>query len=260
MAREAGRMLRRITGIIALAPLFLATWVVAQPAARPVEINNIDDALKFLNGGDAQGEIKQGSQRWEFVKHGGDITVRKVEQRDMNQRDGRFLLYSALASKNQVEKVHNSKEYQEFLADAKRKVAALCFSSDFVAAVAEKDGQQVYLARLGAKPRSYPLDQARKGYQELCYGSCKSNLKNLGTALEMYANDYQGHYPRKLELLAPKYLRSLPDCPGSENMTYNFEVTKEPDRYTLSCAGNNHSGLGPANYPQYTSQNGLKND
>ena len=41
---------------------------------------------------------------------------------------------------------------------------------------------------------------------------CKSNLKNIGTALEMYSTDYEGKYPSGLSSLVPNYLKAIPDC------------------------------------------------
>jgi hypothetical protein len=34
--------------------------------------------------------------------------------------------------------------------------------------------------------------------------ACKSNLKNLGTAMEMYSTDWSGHYPRPISRTSPK--------------------------------------------------------
>lgn len=44
---------------------------------------------------------------------------------------------------------------------------------------------------------------------------CRSNLKNLGTALEMYSTDACGRYPSSLSSLTPDYLVTLPTCPAS---------------------------------------------
>jgi hypothetical protein len=39
----------------------------------------------------------------------------------------------------------------------------------------------------------------------------KSNLKNIGTALEMYSSDHRGLYPRELSAITPDYLKRLPE-------------------------------------------------
>lgn len=76
---------------------------------------------------------------------------------------------------------------------------------------------------------SFPLDlpdqaavPAPAVLRELFFGSgvapkqpnaevaCHANLKNLGTALEMYATDFSGQYPMTLQQLAPEYLKQLP--------------------------------------------------
>ncbi|MEW6277129.1 MAG: hypothetical protein AB1758_00800 [Candidatus Eremiobacterota bacterium] len=90
---------------------------------------------------------------------------------------------------------------------------------------------------------------------------CKSLMKNIGTALEMYATDFGGHYPNSLSLLTPNYLKVLPECPNAGTDTYSagYRVHSQPDRYTFCCLGLNHKGQGitAPNYPQYTSTQGL---
>ncbi len=96
---------------------------------------------------------------------------------------------------------------------------------------------------------------------------CKSNLKNIGTALEMYSTDYSGHYPRNLGLLVPNYLKALPVCPTAGYVTYRAEFgpsapgnEKEPfeDYYLVECTGANHLDYQvPADYPKYNGIEGL---
>jgi hypothetical protein len=47
------------------------------------------------------------------------------------------------------------------------------------------------------------------------YMACRSNLKNLGVALEMYSVDRGGKYPTTLGQLTPNYLKTVPRCPSS---------------------------------------------
>ena len=107
------------------------------------------------------------------------------------------------------------------------------------------------------------------------YPACQSNLKNLGTALEMHWCDHQEKYPAKLEDLKPEYLREIPQCINGikENTTasrfyrkfrgigadgYAYEVSEDRDAYTMYCVGNNHYTLGVSeNYPQYNNISGL---
>lgn len=87
---------------------------------------------------------------------------------------------------------------------------------------------------------------------------CKSNLKNLATALEAYSVDAEAHYPATLSLLTPNYLKALPQCPSVSSMTYNYTVTVLPDAFTLMCEGSAHEPLGlQADYPQWDSGRGL---
>lgn len=101
-------------------------------------------------------------------------------------------------------------------------------------------------------PRGY---RSRSGGQ---LTACKSNCKNIATALEMYASDHKGHYPARLEDLLPgNYLRSLPTCPAAGRTTYeNYQVTVKPDNFSFACCGDNHPNAGP-NLPRYHSETGL---
>ena len=95
---------------------------------------------------------------------------------------------------------------------------------------------------------------------------CKSHLKNLGTAMEMYSTDWQGKYPEILQQLTPNYLKVLPNCPGAGKMSYQLETGLDAtgneagflDFYFLKCQGLNHSVHDvPRDYPQYDGVNGL---
>lgn len=51
--------------------------------------------------------------------------------------------------------------------------------------------------------------------------ACKSNLKNMATALEMYSTDNKGAYPPQLAGLTPNYLKMIPNCPSAGFDTYS---------------------------------------
>ncbi|MGE0491101.1 MAG: hypothetical protein AB7S38_17975 [Vulcanimicrobiota bacterium] len=93
--------------------------------------------------------------------------------------------------------------------------------------------------------------------------SCKSNLKNMGTALEMYSTDWSGRYPttNSFLLITPNYLKTVPTCPkaGIETYTLTYRSHSLPDAYTMYCYGFNHvdASITTANYPQYTAVQGL---
>lgn len=90
--------------------------------------------------------------------------------------------------------------------------------------------------------------------------ACKANLKNMGTALEMYATDNSGRYPTALATLSPSYLRVLPTCPSTgAQPSYGYSSTSIPDSYTVFCSGGNaHSAVDlSTGYPQYDSVRGL---
>ena len=91
--------------------------------------------------------------------------------------------------------------------------------------------------------------------------ACKSNLKNIATACEMYSTDNAGRYPHSLEQLTPQYLKALPSCPGAKRDTYSqaFRSQAQPDAFTICCYGLNHeeSGINKPNYPRYGNVDGL---
>ncbi len=94
------------------------------------------------------------------------------------------------------------------------------------------------------------------------YTACKSNLKNMATALEMYSTDAAGRYPTKLATLTDneRYLRIIPTCPSNGSDTYsgNYTASSNPDKYTVFCEGTNHSEVDAgADKPAYNSTSGL---
>lgn len=99
---------------------------------------------------------------------------------------------------------------------------------------------------------------ANQPYYPSRLAACRSNLKNLATALDLYADDYHGHYPPDLRRLLPGYLKTLPTCPGAGKQTYRYELAAH--RFSLTCVGENHAdafGPGHPDYPRYDSEEGL---
>lgn len=87
---------------------------------------------------------------------------------------------------------------------------------------------------------------------------CKSNLKNIGTAMEMYSSDHKGLYPRNLAEITPHYLKTLPTCPDGRRMSYSYISGNKRDIYTVWCNGNYHIRSSRINMPQYDSLEGLR--
>lgn len=92
--------------------------------------------------------------------------------------------------------------------------------------------------------------------------ACKSNLKNLGTACEMYSTDHYGRYPQKLSELCEGpnggYLKTIPTCPAAGTDSYVYTMHADPDIFTIYCRGENHTVLDvPKDKPAYSSIYGL---
>jgi len=79
----------------------------------------------------------------------------------------------------------------------------------------------------------------------------RSAMKNLGTALEMYAMDYQWQYPASLDPLIPKYIKEISPATyvkettksgvsimekDEKNYFCSYEVNQNSSQYTLTCA------------------------
>lgn len=90
--------------------------------------------------------------------------------------------------------------------------------------------------------------------------SCVSNVRNIGTALQTYANDNAGKFPTDLSQLTsgrPAPLPYVPNCP-SDNSSYQtlYQVNNGDGHYTLACNGVHHLQLREMirqGYPQYYS-------
>lgn len=101
------------------------------------------------------------------------------------------------------------------------------------------------------------------------YKYCKSNLKNIAIALEMYAADNGGLYPPSLDCLTKPagtegaYLQSLPKCLVTDTDTYSpsYKITPEQERFRIYCSGSNHKLIkGKENLPGFDSIRGLYED
>lgn len=102
---------------------------------------------------------------------------------------------------------------------------------------------------------------------------CKSNVRNVATALEMYASDNAGAYPTSMARLTQgNYLRLIPTCPAAGKDTFsgayrftaakrarNGQILSGGDSFSFHCHGTNHSKLGARpNHPRYHSLSGLE--
>lgn len=94
--------------------------------------------------------------------------------------------------------------------------------------------------------------------------ACESNLKNIGTALEMYNTDNQGKYPVSGSFktnLEAGYLREIPKCPGAAAI-YTYTAGTNETEFTVACPGSTsvHIKARPGctnGYPQYSAAGGL---
>lgn len=91
--------------------------------------------------------------------------------------------------------------------------------------------------------------------------SCKSNLRTIATAVEMYAVDNRARYPATTAILTPNYLKTLPSCPTAVADTYSNGFTSSSlpvDNFNLFCEGSFHLGVSiPVDHPVWNSDVGL---
>ncbi len=105
------------------------------------------------------------------------------------------------------------------------------------------------------------LIQARANSSVPVTRVCQSQVRNIATGLEMWAEDHHGRYPSRLQQLVPDYLYRIPRCPAAGRDTYSpgYQVTSSPARFTVVCFGHNHAAddVFPNN-PSYDSQTGVE--
>ena len=100
--------------------------------------------------------------------------------------------------------------------------------------------------------------------------SVKSDLKNIGTALEMYLSAHNQKYPVRLPELTPDYLKVIPDLGRNTpdgvikyyekkygiECHYGYEVNNDIPGYTIHCYSfPNYEE--PSKHLMYTSKEGL---
>lgn len=118
----------------------------------------------------------------------------------------------------------------------------------------------VILVLVGANLRSNFLNS--QGAAALT--ACKSNLKNIGVAMEMYSEKNSGHFPVTLASLTPNYLKTIPEC-RYQDQGYKLDGPDSPyntagfkDYFIVWCAGDAHKrDHGPPDYPKYDWVQGL---
>jgi len=85
---------------------------------------------------------------------------------------------------------------------------------------------------------------------------CKSNLKNIATAVAMYASDNKDVYPQRLDVLPQKYLQRIPTCPACGVDSYSASYQAQGKDFTVFCHGDNHAKAlgneGTRNLPAYS--------
>jgi len=97
----------------------------------------------------------------------------------------------------------------------------------------------------------------RRNVYKTQFMACKSNLKNLSTALQLYNNDNDAKYPTTLNMITPTYMNVIPRCPAAQS-DYGYDHEEITEVYTVYCSGTNHSVLlVPADQPYWSSASGL---
>lgn len=88
--------------------------------------------------------------------------------------------------------------------------------------------------------------------------ACATNIKTIGTALEMYTLDNDGKFPSSIDKLMPANLKAIPVCPAANKASYQIVTSPDAKNYTVVCAGSNHKAAGvKGDYPQFTSSKGF---
>ena len=105
---------------------------------------------------------------------------------------------------------------------------------------------------------------------ELNLNHCKSNLKVIAKAIELYSADTNGfYYPPSLDYLTGNskdgnlYMKEIPLCPLSSNSEYGYTCSNRGELYnfTLWCNTQGHKGgdiCTDGKWPQYNPIEGVK--
>lgn len=126
-----------------------------------------------------------------------------------------------------------------------------------------KKGQEVTVTFQGKTEVSTVSEVKQSFAKARAHGqltACKSNLKNIATALEMYAVDTDGEYPENLSGLTPDYLIRIPECPASGASPYSYKLLQDPFSYQIQCTGSHESIGVEKGLPAYNSHEGLIED
>jgi hypothetical protein len=110
-------------------------------------------------------------------------------------------------------------------------------------------------------------EQYSEAQRDRDYRQCRTNLKNIHVALEMFSCDHRGRFPDRLEDLTLAYLADLPVCPSAGYPTYRYNVGPLGPReecqqgfvervpgdlvVRLRCQGHHHPDF-PPDTPAYT--------
>ena len=126
-----------------------------------------------------------------------------------------------------------------------------------------RSGNQVTLSSLGIPDETATLAEMRQrlvaSRAQGMLTACKANLKNIGTACEMWYVDHDGAYPESLSQLTPEYLKRIPQCPASGTDTYTatYRLEKEPVNYRVNCTSDHFLVDTVSGYPAYDGERGL---
>jgi len=111
-------------------------------------------------------------------------------------------------------------------------------------------------------PQRRPLKHTAASRKRKDLVRCRTNMKNLGMAIEMYSIDNNGEYPQSLTNLTPKYLKNIPSCPAAgtgQIYVSSYQVSRKPRGFTIYCAGSHHKKSGIfKDFPRFTSRNRLQ--
>ncbi|MBI2265369.1 MAG: hypothetical protein HYU64_09390 [Armatimonadetes bacterium] len=102
-----------------------------------------------------------------------------------------------------------------------------------------------------------PSPEMERQYVRLA--GCWCNCRCIATALESYAAEHRGLYPRSLSSLYSGYLKHLPKCPAAGKDTYSpsYIVSADGRACTFHCKGTSHKAAGvKPNVPRFDSSTG----
>ncbi len=247
-------MLKRVFASAALLAL-VGVGLAGAQQDPPGTLKSYQEVDAFFKGKGTTARIKTGDGTYLITRKGGRVVLQALVS-ELSEDEARSVLLMQFTLPASVPKLHNKAELKAFVEGKGAETAFFCSFRDYPDSMWTRKGDKLIVASQRGGAVTVPKAQWEDAFLKEASTICMSNLKNIGTALEMYSTDFEGRYPTSSAPLAPDYLKEIPRCPANPD-GYSFQMASNPDLYTVVCGGHHHGKYNAEGYPQYNSVTGL---